>query len=119
MDPTQSEWIIDKRESTADHGMVTAMHPLAAAAGLEILRAGGNAIDAAVATAFAIGVVEPFMSGVGGGAALVFHQAATGKTLVVGGSSIAPNAARAGSFGLAPLGKQGGVYGGGGPGHGP
>lgn len=106
-----SEWIIGKRQAEAEHGMVTSLHPLASAAGLEILKAGGNAIDAAVATAFAIGVVEPFMSGVGGVAALVYHQASSGKTLVVDGSSVAPKAAREDSFELAPSGSQGGLYG--------
>ncbi len=106
-----SSWIIGKQQAEADHGMVASLHPLASAAGLEILQAGGNAVDAAVATAFAISVVEPFMSGVGGVAALVFHNPKTGRTVVVDGSGTAPLAAREDSFELAPLGTSGGLYG--------
>ncbi|BAZ82740.1 gamma-glutamyltransferase [Sphaerospermopsis kisseleviana CS-549] len=61
------------------NGMVTSANPLASEAGLSILKKGGNAVDAAVATTFAISVVEPFSAGIGGGGFLLFHSQKTGE----------------------------------------
>lgn len=74
-------------------GAVAANHPLAAQAGLMALRAGGNAVDAAVATALALAVVEPMMSGLGGDAFYHVFDAKTGKAVVFNGSGPAPRAA--------------------------
>ena len=107
----RSRLIVQKTEVVAENGIVTAMHPLAAGAGLEILQAGGNAADAAVAAAFAVGVVEPFMNGLGGGAYIVAHSH-SGRTLAIDGSVVVPDTARADMFELLePPRKGAGVYG--------
>ena len=72
------------------HGAVAANHPLAAQAGLMVLRQGGNAVDAAVATALALGVVEPMMSGLGGDGFYQVFEAKTGKSVVFNGTGPAP-----------------------------
>ncbi len=64
----------------ATQGMVTSAHPLATQAGLSMLQQGGNAVDAAVATTFAISVVEPFSAGLGGGGFLLMYQAKNNET---------------------------------------
>lgn len=61
-------------------GMVASAHPLASQVGLDILKQGGNAIDAAVATTLAISVVEPFSAGIGGGGFMLFYQARNNET---------------------------------------
>src|SRR5580700_758460 len=74
-------------------GAVAANHPLAAQAGLLALRAGGNAVDAAVATALALAVVEPMMSGLGGDGFYHVFDAKTGRATVFNGTGPAPQAA--------------------------
>lgn len=64
-------------------GMVVAAHPQAAEIGVAVLKAGGNAIDAAVATSLALGVAEPYGSGLGGKLMLLYHDAASGRTHAV------------------------------------
>lgn len=77
---------------SSDKGMVAAAHPLAAAAGAEILEMGGNAIDAAVATSLALGVVEPYASGLFGEGYMVVRMA-DGRTYSIDFRSKAPEMA--------------------------
>ena len=72
-------WAAFGKPTRSQNGMVVSAHPLASQAGLEILKQGGNAVDAAVATTFAISVVEPFSAGIGGGGFLLLRQAQTNQ----------------------------------------
>lgn len=79
----------EKQPVTATRGMVITNHPLASAAGAEMLAAGGNAIDAAIAAFFALTVVEPMMVGIlGGGIAHI--RLADGRHVVIDNQSMAP-----------------------------
>jgi gamma-glutamyltranspeptidase len=77
----------------AQHGMVAAGHPLAAEAGMRILKAGGNAIDAAIATWAVQGQVEPGMTGLGADMFVLFYNAKTGEVRFINGTGFAPQAA--------------------------
>jgi len=74
--------------------------------------AGGNAVDAAVAAGYAVGVVEPFNSGLGGIAVLVHHERRSGRTTVIDGTGALPQAIQPDQFTLVDGGGTPGVYGG-------
>ncbi|MCW2822949.1 MAG: gamma-glutamyltransferase [Marmoricola sp.] len=71
-------------------GAVTSVDPEASRIGIQVLRRGGNAVDAAVATAAALGVTEPYSSGIGGGGYLVHYDARTGRVGTIDGRETAP-----------------------------
>lgn len=89
---TQTKNLYTRSEATGKNGMVTAMTPEVAQIGRSILQNGGNAIDAAVAMAFAIDVAEPCMSGIGGGGFMTV-QLANGEAHVVDFFPHAPSGA--------------------------
>lgn len=81
--PALAEAPVSVRPVGARHGIVVAGHPQAAEAGRAVLQAGGNAIDAAVATSLALGVAEPYASGLGGGLMLLYYDASSGRTQLI------------------------------------
>jgi len=87
-----------RSEVMAQHGMVVTSQPLAAQAGLQVLLRGGNAIDAAVAAAAVLSVVEPMMVGVGGDVFAVIYIAKERKIYVLNSSGTAPSGATVAHF---------------------
>jgi gamma-glutamyltranspeptidase/glutathione hydrolase len=81
------------RPARGEAGMVASAHPLATEAGQAVLKAGGNAVDAAIATAFVISVVEPYSAGIGGGGFAVLHLADEGEVKALDFRERAPAAA--------------------------
>jgi gamma-glutamyltranspeptidase / glutathione hydrolase len=77
----------------SDRGMVASGHPLASEAGLRILKSGGNAIDAAIATWAVQGLAEPMMTGIGSDMFVMIYIAKTGEVKFINGSGFAPMAA--------------------------
>jgi len=92
MNEDLEQWEVRKRAVTHADGMVAAQHVLAARAGAAMLDAGGNAVDAAVACAFALNVVEPWMCGLGGSGYMVVWRAAEQRAEVVDFQGVLPMA---------------------------
>jgi gamma-glutamyltranspeptidase/glutathione hydrolase len=87
-----------RADTVAPHYMVAAANPLAAQAGLEVLKAHGSAVDAAIATQLVLNLVEPESSGIGGGAFMLLYDPKSGVTTSFDGREVAPASARPDMF---------------------
>ena len=87
LDPTYIGLL--NKESHSPNGAVSTPHPLATKTGIDILEAGGNAVDAAVAAAFVLSVVEPTMSGIGGRSQILISLS-SGKVFGIDATTQAP-----------------------------
>src|ERR1700712_4379988 len=85
-------------EIAGTFGVVASTHWLATAVGMSVLERGGNAFDAAVATAFTLQVAEPHLNGPGGDAPIILHSARTGTQHVVCGQGVSPAKATPAAF---------------------
>ena len=85
-------------EIAGTFGVVASTHWIASSVGMSVLERGGNAFDAAAATAFTLQVAEPHLNGPGGDAPIILHDARTGTQLVICGQGVAPQAATLAKF---------------------
>jgi len=92
------EFIAGRPAARSSNGMVTSPHALASQAGAEVLRDGGTAVDAAVATSAALSVLYPHMTGVGGDAFWLIHDAASGAVRYIDGGGRATSRGTVGAF---------------------
>src|SRR5690606_14918580 len=92
MKPMSFDFKSRRSMTTARRGMVAANNPLAAQAGLDVLKRGGNAADAAVATAAVLNVTDPASTGIGGDMFALYYDAKTGQVTALNGSGRAPAA---------------------------
>jgi gamma-glutamyltranspeptidase/glutathione hydrolase len=99
-------WKITKPAVQSKNGLVASQHHLASRVGAGILKAGGNAIDAAVATGLTLGTVEPWMSGLGGGGYMTIYLAREKKVKVIEFGMRAPFDSVPEDYPLAPEGKN-------------
>ncbi len=101
---------VTKKVAQSEHGIVAAQHGRAAEVGARVLREGGDAVDAAIATSFALGVLEPWMSGIGGGGAMVLYRAEEGRYTVIDFGMRAPGSLRAQDFPLTGEGEASDLF---------
>lgn len=87
---TSENWQVGKAQTVSKNGMVACQHWQAAEAGARVLSAGGNAVDAAVVTALVLSVVEPWLSGIGGGGFLLRADGTSGAVDVLDFSVVSP-----------------------------
>ena len=95
---TRSVWRPNKDEVVVEHGAVATAHPIAAQVGVDVLKSGGNAVDAAIATGFCLNVIEPWNSSIAGHGQMIVHMAAERRSLVIDYGHRAPRAATADMF---------------------
>ena len=100
---TRSVWRPDRDEVVVEHGAVATAHPIAAQVGVDILKSGGNAVDAAIATGFCLNVVEPASSSIAGHGQMIVHMTAQNdrnpcRSIAVDYGHRAPRAATADMF---------------------
>lgn len=107
----RSRYLIAKSEVACRGGLVVAQHPLAAEAGARILAAGGNAVDAAIAAAAAITVVEPSMSSLAGGGAMLIHLAQKRQNIAIEFLPRVPERAKPDMYRLSVNSSAGGMFG--------
>ena len=93
MVPVLLLWAVAGLAQAPNRAAVASANPLASEAGIEVLEQGGNAFDAAIAVSAALGVVEPYGSGLGGGGFFLLHRASDGLEVFVDGRETAPGAA--------------------------
>jgi gamma-glutamyltranspeptidase / glutathione hydrolase len=107
---SSSEWVVDRTEAESAGGMVAAKTPQAATAGAEVLRRGGNAVDAAVVSALVSSVVEPWMNGIGGGGYLVRHDGRSAESSVIAFPMVSPRSAAPDMFPLSGRGVDSSLF---------
>src|SRR5262247_2420392 len=96
--PRANPWRAGRSHAVSRRGVVASSHSLATLAGLDCLRRGGSAMDAAVTTAAVLGVVEPMMTGIGGDAFFLHYDASTRRVTGFNGSGRSPRRLERGWF---------------------